>query len=153
MSNAVDVRVDTRPLTDQDLDPDLDDTRPLTKAQARRITEDIKLQLCGVWQLVKFAYVGRAWVALGYESWDSYCTAEFPTSRLRLPREERTEVVSSLRESGLSDRAIESATGESRRTLIRDRQSGGDNVTTLAPVDEDALGAYGGVVGVESFSP
>jgi len=52
--------------------------------------------------LVKQAYTERAWDALGYASWDEYCTREFGTSRLRLPREERAEVVASLRESGLS---------------------------------------------------
>ena len=53
-----------------------------------------------------------------------------------LPREERQEVVASMREIGMSTRAIASATGVSRRTLIRDRQSGGDIGTTseTAPV-------------------
>lgn len=44
----------------------------------------------------------------------------FGTSRLRLPREERAEVVASLRESGLSIRAIAAATGDSRETIRRE---------------------------------
>lgn len=62
-----------------------------------------------------------------YQSWDDYCTREFGTTRLRLPREERAEVVASLRESGLSIRAIASATNEPVMTVqnelarVRDR--------------------------------
>jgi len=41
----------------------------------------------------------------------------FGTSRLRLPREERAEVVASLRESGLSIRAIAAATGLNKETV------------------------------------
>lgn len=58
--------------------------------------------------------------ALGYTSWDDYCTREFGTTRLRLPREERTEVVASLRESGLSLRAIAAATGDHYSTISRE---------------------------------
>ena len=47
----------------------------------------------------------------------------FGISRLRLPREERAEVVASLRESGLSIRAIETATGSHRETIIKDLRS------------------------------
>lgn len=115
-----------------------EDVRPpdgpvLSAEDARVLTDQIKVGVEGVWMLVKQAYELRAWAALGYASWDDYCTREFGTARLRLPREERQEVVASLRDSGLSDRAIESATGVSRRTLIRDRQR---EVVTLAPPEE-----------------
>jgi len=92
----------------------------LTAEQARELTDRIKIAVEGTWQLVKQAYETRAWAALGYLSWDDYCTREFGTSRLRLPREERQEVVASLRESGLSLRAIESVTGVTRKTVIKD---------------------------------
>ena len=39
---------------------------------------------------------------------------------ITLPREERQEVVASLRDSGLSLRAIEAATGISKKTVISD---------------------------------
>lgn len=61
-----------------------------------------------------------AWSALGYQSWDDYCDKEFGSSRLRLPREERAEVVTSLRESGFSLRAIQATTGISKSTVIKD---------------------------------
>ncbi len=43
---------------------------------------------------------------------------------MRLPREERAEVVSSLRESGLSIRAIASATGMGKQTVQNELRSG-----------------------------
>jgi hypothetical protein len=78
---------------------------------------------------------------LGYSNWDAYCKAEFPTSRLRLPREERAEVVASLRESGLSIRAIEAATGVSRKTVIKDF----NKVVEFPPPDSDQVDAAGGL--------
>src|SRR5690625_5120493 len=78
---------------------------------ARQLTDRIRVAVEGTWQLIVEAYQSRAWAALGYSSWDDYCTREFGTSRLKLPREERTEQVSSLRAAGLSLRAIQSATG------------------------------------------
>jgi hypothetical protein len=93
----------------------------LNATDARALTDRINTGVEAVWELIKQAYTRRAWSALDYESWDDYCTREFGTSRLRLPREERSEVVASLRESGLSLRAIAAATGishtEARRSL------------------------------------
>ncbi|WP_217157572.1 hypothetical protein [[Mycobacterium] fortunisiensis] len=61
------------------------------------------------------------------------------TSRLRLPREERTEVVSSLRESGLSLRAIEAATGISRKTVIKDLAAADQVVESAPPVEPEPV--------------
>lgn len=91
---------------------------------ARALTDRIKVGVEAIWELVKQAYTERAWSALGYESWDDYCTREFGTSRLRLPREERAEVVASLRESGLSIRAIAAATGHGVATVKRELDAG-----------------------------
>lgn len=90
--------------------------------QARALTDRIKVAVEGTWLLIQEAYTSRAWGALGYETWDDYCNAEFGTARLRLPREERQEVVASLRENGLSLRAIASATGASINTVQADLQ-------------------------------
>ena len=97
----------------------------ITASQARELTDRIKVGVEAIWELVKQAYQARAWVALGYDSWDDYCTREFGTSRIRLPREERQEVVASMREIGMSTRAIASATGDSPRTVRRAIDSGG----------------------------
>ncbi len=96
------------------------DVRPATAEAARQLTDRIKVALEGTWILIQEAYHSRAWDALGYGSWDEYCTREFGTSRLRLPREERQEVVISLRESGMSTRAIAAATGISQGTVQND---------------------------------
>lgn len=91
-----------------------------TTDQARQLTDRIKVAVEGTWLLIQEAYTSRAWAVLGYESWDSYCNTEFGSARLRLPREERQEVVASLRESGLSLRAIASATGAAYNTVLKD---------------------------------
>lgn len=85
----------------------------LTAIEARELTDKIKIAIDDAWHWIKQAYLSRAWLALDYASWDDYCTSEFGTSRLRLPREERQEVVSSMREIGMSFPAIASATGMS----------------------------------------
>jgi hypothetical protein len=92
----------------------------LTINDARALTDQIKTNVEETWQLVKKAYERRAWTALGYTSWDAYCDQEFGTTRLRLPREERAQVVGSLREAGLSIRAIASATGADKNTVQSD---------------------------------
>lgn len=92
----------------------------ITPTDARILTDRIKVGVEAIWQLIEQAYVTRAWSVLGYTSWDDYCTREFGTSRLRLPREERQEVVASMREVGLSTRAIASAIGIDAKTVRND---------------------------------
>lgn len=116
--------------------------------RARELTDRIKVAVDGTWLLIQEAYTSRAWAALGYASWDDYCTREFGTSRLRLPREERQEVVASLREIGMSTRAIASATGHNRETVMNDlRQVAGNQPpAATAPVLydlDDVLGEAG----------
>ncbi len=64
------------------------------------------------------------------QSWDA--------SRIRLPREERAEVVSSLRESGLSLRAIAAATGLNHQTVANDLSK--NRQLPPAPVDYEPTG-------------
>jgi len=95
-----------------------------TPEVARQLTDRIKVTLGVGWELTKEAYNTRAWAALGYATWDEYCTREFGDDRLRLPRETRQEVVASLRDSGLSLRAIGAATGVSQTQVQKDLNSG-----------------------------
>lgn len=111
----------------------------MTATDARALTDRIKVGVEAIWELIKQAYTERAWDALGYESWDDYCTREFGTSRLRLPREERTEVVASLRESGLSERAIASATGLGKGTVHRELAGGPNGAPEPEPVDAEVV--------------
>ena len=92
----------------------------MTADEAREITEAIKATVERAWVLIVDAYHRRAWLALGYPTWDAYCVKEFNTAPLAVPREERSEMVRSLRQAGLSQRAIASATGVSQKTVDRD---------------------------------
>lgn len=86
---------------------------------ARDLTNRIRRQLEFTWDLVIQAYEGGAWLALGYKSWNDYCVKEFGSQHIAIPREDRNEIVGSLREAGLSLRAISSATGISKDTVAR----------------------------------
>ena len=91
-----------------------------SKREAEDRAERIRTALSVSWDLIKDAWKAFDWQALGYPSWDAYCDGEFGTSRIRLPREERREVVSSMREIGMSTRAISAATGADRNTVRSD---------------------------------
>lgn len=91
---------------------------------ARALTDQIRAAVGSVWDLIVEAYTSRAWATLGYESWDDYTRWEFDGARIALPREDRQEVVASLRDSGLSLRAIASATGVSKGTVQNDLATG-----------------------------
>lgn len=102
-----------------------------TADEASEHTKKIRAWAEFGWQLIADAYQRRAWAALGYQTWDSYCNGEFPSVHLRLPREDRQQVVTSLRDAGLSTRAIAAATGLSKDTVNRTPQpSGVSNETT-----------------------
>lgn len=105
----------------------------LTEGEARDLTARINGALEVAWGLVQEAYWRRADKALGYVSWDAYCKAEFNGSQLRLPREERQEIVASLREAGLSTRAIASATGNSTKTITEDLKQVSQTTTPEQP--------------------
>jgi hypothetical protein len=92
----------------------------MSKADALAITARIRALVGDCWSLIKQAYTRRAWAALGYESWDAYCLGELGEARLRIPREERPELVCSLRQAGMSIRAIGAATGLGYGTVRRE---------------------------------
>ncbi|MBF6671181.1 hypothetical protein [Glutamicibacter sp. FBE19] len=84
---------------------------------ARDLTDKIRQALEFTWDLVIQAYQGGAWIALGYKSWNDYCVKEFGSQHIAIPREDRDEVIGSLRSAGLSTRAIAGATGLSKGTV------------------------------------
>lgn len=69
---------------------------------------------------VQAAYDGHAWVALGYESWEAYCAAEFSQTRMWATVEERHARTLALREGGMSVRAIAAVLGVAKTTVQRD---------------------------------
>jgi hypothetical protein len=52
----------------------------MTKSCARDLTDRIKTAVDDVAEMLHRAHEGRAWTALGYQSWKEYCTAEFAMS-------------------------------------------------------------------------
>ena len=99
----------------------------LTLEEAEELTYEIQQAATNLLDLVVRAYSGRVWVPLGYDSWDAYCEEELDAPGLRVPREDRQEVVQSLREAGLSPAAIAAVTKTSRRTVGRALEQGGQN--------------------------
>ena len=115
----------------------VEDDAPLSTADARALTDRIRVNLDGLWEMVIEAFKRGAHRALGYSSWDEYCEIEFGSNRIRLPREERQETVRSMREAGLSNKSIAAATGMSAMQIGRDARNAG--VTNVTP----RLGADG----------
>jgi transposase-like protein len=124
-----------------------------THEQARTLTDRIKVAVEGTWQLIREAYTTRTWAVLGYDTWDDYCTEEFPTARLRLPREERQEVVASLRDSGLSLRAIASATGMSPATVMRDARVSDETPPEITGADGKTYAATHPATELNTWTP
>ena len=92
----------------------------LSVEQARELTDNIRTALSVTWEWVTAAYYGRAWLVLGYATWDQYTALEFGADHLRLPREERTAAIASLRAHGVSLRGIAAVTGVSQATVHSD---------------------------------
>jgi hypothetical protein len=55
----------------------------LSGDQARELTEQIKIGVRSICLLILTAHDGRAWIPLGYSSWEAYVRAEFGFSRSR----------------------------------------------------------------------
>jgi len=112
-------------------------------SDARELTDKIRTGLEGVFEMIKSAYSGFAWKALGYASWDEYVQREFGNLYLRPPREEREEIVSSMRDAGMSVRAIATATQLGRDTVHRELSSPG--VRNRTPVHADGTEPGNGI--------
>ena len=59
------------------------DNTELSMDQAVKLTETIRNASEVLWVLISRAHAGKAWLALGYESWEGYVYAEFDMSRSR----------------------------------------------------------------------
>lgn len=115
----------------------IDEGADLTADEARELTDRIRVSWDELAPLVTVAYRRRAWVALGYESWDAYCSAEMDGARLALPVAERRERTAELRDAGMSTRAIGSALGVDPKTVRNDLASGGE----YSPPEQTAANA------------
>ena len=89
------------------------------RARADRIRSGMRV-LAEWRQDVIAAYAARDWDTLGYDTWDAYIDGEYGEHRVRLPREQRREIVAGMSAAGMSTRAIGSAVGTSYDTVQRD---------------------------------
>lgn len=93
---------------------------PLSFDEATALTESIRGAVADLEEKVVRAFFGRVWVAMDYGSWDEYVQGEYKSAPLALPREDRRIQVASLRQQGLSLRAIGAVTGVSEATVHDD---------------------------------
>lgn len=96
---------------------------------ARRLSERIRLtahsareNLARLQVLVQEAQAGQAHVVLGYASWTAYLADVFGEEPLRLPRDQRQELVGYLAGEGMSTRAIAPIVGVSKAQVATDAQ-------------------------------
>lgn len=106
----------------------------LTVDAARALVDSMRAEVANLSEQIVTAYKGRAWVALGYPTWDEMCAAEFAGARLRIPREDRAEQVQSLRAEGLSTRTIGAALGITEGTVRNDIKAGAKDYAPATPV-------------------
>lgn len=86
---------------------------PLAAVEARALVERIRVSVTAVIDDIVEALNRRAWIALGYTSWEDLCEHEF--TGIRLP--ERQAIVLQLRAGGMSLRAISAVTGTPKTTV------------------------------------
>lgn len=104
----------------------------LNAVEARAVTDRIKAKMGDLMSEIIKAHIGRAWIALGYESWTAYVKGEFNYAPLSLPRAERKAVTAVLRGQGFSTRAIAAVEGVDQKTVVNDLNSGGE----ISPPEE-----------------
>lgn len=64
-------------------DADIVVNKPLTSDEARALTDTIRNAVDVLWVLIVKAHSGKAWAALGYDTWADYVQQEFNMSRSR----------------------------------------------------------------------
>lgn len=107
-------------------------------ADAERITEKIRVNAINardalekLQTLLTEARDGQAHIALGYASWTAYLADVMGEQPLRLPRDQRQQIVGYLAGEGMSNRGIAAITGTSHMQASRDRAAAG--VTNVPP--------------------
>lgn len=109
-------RLHVTPLT-----PEAAERHNLTPAGARKLTRQIRRHLTTTLDLVLEAWQVRVWEPLDYPSFRAWRDAEVPELRLlRLPVDERRDVVAYWRRFGMSTRAIADGVNVSEGTVHSD---------------------------------
>ena len=74
---------------------------PMTKAQAKKVTTAIRQTADDLWDLLRVAHEGQAWVALGYPTWGAYVETEFNMTRRNANRlVAQAEVIKAIEAAG-----------------------------------------------------
>lgn len=103
----------------------------LSKQDARKLIDQIAKTDERSFELRCRAYHGKAWVALGYPTWEALCRAEFP--RYKLTVEQQAEEIEAYRKAGLSNRATASALGVDQHTVRRNTPRSSVGAANAAP--------------------
>jgi hypothetical protein len=92
----------------------------MNEADARELIDGLKRAVTIAENQIIRAWEGRAWLALGYESWDEMVAVEFKTHYLKIAPDERRQAAIEMAKVGMSTRAIGSALGVSHQTAAND---------------------------------
>lgn len=124
--------------------------RILSKGEAERLTQEIKLTASGIrnnlFKLrnqIDTAKSSNVWQMLGFASWTAWLSDTLSEEPMRVSREERLELVEYLAGEGLSARAIAPIVGIGKSQAAKDMAevstSGHDNpgLPGMADADED----------------
>lgn len=118
--------------------------RVMGREEAERLTERIRHAATSFVEekekLTRFigeAQEGRAWEALGFRSWTEYVAQVFSdTPLMRLPRDERRELVAELSEAGMSTRAIAPVVGVQQPAVVKDLARSREVIPAESPATE-----------------
>lgn len=116
----------------------------LSPDEARALTESIKGSASRLYQLVSEAHRGRAHRALGYESWEAYCRAEFDmTKQNAYLLLDQARVIGELAESSALDPSEVPLSGRASQDVKGDLPGLKERITrrTETEVDADATPA------------
>jgi hypothetical protein len=95
----------------------------MTPEEARALTHQVVYHLDMAKGYLVMAFEGRAWEALNYPTWNDYCRVEIRPHMQVLSLEQRREAVKEMREAKMSTRAIGSALGVDKQTVLNDLRS------------------------------
>lgn len=103
-------------------------------AEARALTDRIKVSVETVYDLIIEAFKGEVHLVLGYQNWAEYVETEFP--KFQLDAETRKVFVVQMTAAGMSTRAAAAALGVSQMTVVND----------LSPASEQKYSVAGDVI-------
>lgn len=92
----------------------------MSESDARALIDSLKQAVEIAERQIIRAWEGRAWLALGYESWDEMAAVEFSSHYIKIAPDERRAKAIEMAKVGMSTRAIGSALGVSKSTISDD---------------------------------